>query len=335
MTYTIRIPADAAAQGSQTDIIGAETQGLRSFGTTQSILNPGSFDAARIVREKQFHDLETYITDEDRAYWVFMRQSERPSFTPQLLRSLGGVQAQVNELFVNQPDRPFDYMVVGSRTAGTFSLGGDLDFFRQKIEARDADALRAYGYKCTESCYNHYLGYGHRLITIALIQGDALGGGFECALFCDLIVAERQAKFGFPEVLFNLFPGMGAYSFLARRVGAAKAEEMIHSGNIYSADELLKLGVVDLLVDQDDGVEAVKRYIAKNRLRHNAHAAMYEARRRVYRVTLQELHDVVDIWVEAALRLSEQDLRKMSRITSAQDRSRARRLAASMTIAAE
>jgi DSF synthase len=62
---------------------------------------------------------------------------------------------------------------------------------------------------------------------------------------------------------------------------------------------------------------------------------MYEARRRVYRVTLQELHDVVDIWVEAALRLSEQDLRKMSRITSAQDRSRARRLAASMTIAAE
>jgi DSF synthase len=52
-------------------------------------------------------------------------------------------------------------------------------------------------------------------------------------------------------------------------------------------------------------------------------------------VTLQELHDVVDIWVDAALRLSEQDLRKMSRIASAQDRSRERRLAASMAIAAE
>ena len=256
-------------------------------------------------------------------------------FTPQLLKSLLGVQQQISELFVSQLERPFDYLVLGSRTAGTFSLGGDLDLFQKKIEARDATALRNYGYSCSQVGYNNYSGYGHRVVTIALVQGDALGGGFESALSCDLIVAERQAKFGFPEVLFNLFPGMGAYSFLARRIGAAKTEEMIHSGNIYSAEDLHKLGVVDVLVDQDDGVAAVKRYIAKNRLRHSAHSAMYEVRRRVNPVTLQELHDVVDIWVDTALRLSEQDIRKMSRIASAQDRSRQRRLTASISIAAE
>jgi DSF synthase len=335
MTYTVRIPADASANASQSDIIRAEAHGLRSFGATQTAFNAESFNAARTVRESPFQDLETYITNEDRAYWAFMRPSERPSFTPRLLAQLAGMQVQISELFASSPERPFDYFVIGSRTPGTFNLGGDLGLFRQKIETRDADALRAYGYNCTQSCYNNYTGYGQRVITIALIQGDALGGGFECALSCDLIVAERQAKFGFPEVLFNLFPGMGAFSFLARRIGAAKTEEMIHSGNIYTAEQLHEMGVVDVLVDQDTGVEAVKRYIAKNRLRHNAHSAMYQARRRVHPVTLQELHDVVDIWVDAALRLSEQDLRKMSRIASAQDRSRERRLAASMAIAAE
>jgi DSF synthase len=335
MTYTIRIPADSSANGSRTDMVRAEAQGLRSFGTTQTAFNAEMRDAAGTVREKQFQELETYITNEDSAYWAFMRPAERPSFTPRLLANLAGMQVQISGLFESSPERPFDYFVIGSRTPGTFNLGGDLDLFRQKIEARDAEALRAYGYNCTQSCYNNYVGYGHRVITIALVQGDALGGGFECALSCDLIVAERQAKFGFPEVLFNLFPGMGAYSFLARRIGAAKTEEMIHSGNIYTAEELHSMGIVDLLVDQDTGVDAVKRFIAKNRIRHNAHSAMYQARRRVYPVTLQELHDVVDIWVDAALRLTEQDLRKMSRIASAQDRSRQRRLAASMAIAAE
>jgi DSF synthase len=335
MTYTIRIPADTSGNDQHSDIIRAEAQGLRSFGTSQTAFNAGSSDAARIVSQHPFQDLETYITNEDRAYWSFMRPTERPSFTPRLLSQLAGMQVQISELFASSPERPFEYFVIGSRTPGTFNLGGDLGLFRQKIEARDADALRAYGYNCTQSCYNNYTGYGQRVVTIALVQGDALGGGFECALSCDLIVAERQAKFGFPEVLFNLFPGMGAFSFLARRLGPAKTEEMIHSGNIYTAEQLHDMGVVDLLVDQDTGVDAVKRYIAKNRLRHNAHSAMYQARRRVHPVTLQELYDVVDIWVDAALRLSEQDLRKMSRIASAQDRSRERRLAASMAIAAE
>jgi DSF synthase len=335
MTYTVLIPADTSANGSQSDVIRAEAQGLRSFAASQTAFHAENFDAARTVLQHPFQDLETSITNEDRAYWAFMRPSERPSFTPRLLSQLAGMQVQISDLFASSPERPFDYFVIGSRTSGTFNLGGDLGLFRQKIEARDAEALRAYGYNCTQSCYNNYTGYGQRVVTIALIQGDALGGGFECALSCDLIVAERQAKFGFPEVLFNLFPGMGAFSFLARRIGAAKAEEMIHSGNIYTAEQLHDMGVVDVLVDQDTGVEAVKRYIAKNRLRHNAHSAMYQARRRVHPVTLQELHDVVDIWVDAALRLSEQDLRKMSRIASAQDRSRERRLAASMSIAAE
>ena len=70
--------------------------------------------------------------------------------------------------------------------------------------------------------HRNMLGLGLPLITIALVQGEALGGGFESILSFDVVIAERDARFGLPEAMFGLFPGMGAHSFLSRRLGSAQ-----------------------------------------------------------------------------------------------------------------
>jgi DSF synthase len=163
-------------------------------------------------------------------------------------------------------------------------------------------------------------GYDAGAVSIALVQGDALGGGFECALSFDMIIAERQARMGFPEILFNLFPGMGAYSYLSRRIAPALAERMILSGRIHTAEEMHALGVVDMVVDTGQGEQAAADFVAKQGRRHNAHSAVCDVRRRINPVDLQELLDVVDIWVDAALKLDEVDLRKMERLAAAQER---------------
>ncbi len=82
------------------------------------------------------------------------------------------------------------------------------------------------------------------LTTIALVQGDALGGGFECALSASVLVAEESARLGFPEILFNLFPGMGAYSLLSRKVGRRITERMINGGDIYSGPRCYTIWVL-------------------------------------------------------------------------------------------
>jgi DSF synthase len=232
--------------------------------------------------------------------------------------------AAIAEAFTGNVQRPFEYLITASLTPGVFNLGGDLGLFREKIETRDEAALRAYAYRCVEAVYMQHRGYENRIATITLVQGDALGGGFECALASDIIVAERHAKMGFPEILFNLFPGMGAYTFLSRRIGVLKTEEMLRTGNVYSADQLHQLGVVDKVVDRGQGEEAVRDLIRGNQSRQTANSALYEVRRRVNPVTLSELKDIADIWVQAAFRLKEQDLRRMTKITSAQDRARNR-----------
>ena len=204
----------------------------------------------------------------------------------------------------------------------TYSLGGDLAFFADSIRTGDRAAIHAYAHRCIDVLAQHVVAFNRPLITMALVQGDALGGGFETALSCDLIVAERSAKMGLPEILFNLFPGMGAYSFLSRRLSPAEATRMISEGSVYSAEKLHEMGVVDVLANDGEGVYALREYVKENQRWHNAQIALRQAKRRVNPVTEEELRDVVDIWVDAVFRLTDADLKRMGRLTAAQERRR-------------
>jgi DSF synthase len=268
-----------------------------------------------------YDELDVSLDAATATFWCMLRP-ERPCFGPGLLGDLSEMQRSIRRLFIgrDRDDPPVRYFVVGSETPGIFNLGGDLTLFADLIRQGDHDRLRQYAHACIDVVYNNSVGYDLPIVTIAMVQGNALGGGFEAALSCDVIVAEERARFGLPEIVFNLFPGMGAYSFLARRVGPHQAERLISSGSIYEAAELHEKGAIDVLVKDGEGPQAVRNYIARHRRRHNAEQALYQVRRIVNPVSYEELRNVADLWVEAALRLGEADLRKMERISTAQGR---------------
>jgi DSF synthase len=260
---------------------------------------------------------------DQRVYWAAMRPSQHPMITMELLRDMMCVQESARAIMEegNREQRHLlDYFVAASQTPGVYNFGGNLAYFADCIQRGNHEGLREYAYACIDVVYGNAMAFHTPLITIALVQGDALGGGFECALSFDVLIAEKSAKMGLPEVLFNLFPGMGAYSFLSRKVGTAAAEKLIMSGKVYTAEELHNLGIVDVLAEDGQGENAVWDYIARNRRKHNAHKAIYRTKRRVDPVTYEELRDIVDIWLETAMNLGEQDLRKMMRLVTAQER---------------
>ena len=180
--------------------------------------------------------------------------------------------------------------------------------------------MRQYAEICVTMQHANANAFGAPIITMALVQGDALGGGFEHAMAFDILVAERSARLGLPEIVFNLFPGMGAYSFLVRRVGRKLAEQFILEGKIYTAEELYAMGVVDLLVEDGQGEAAIVDYCQRNQNRFAAERAVYQARRLADPVTLDELLKITNLWAETAMCLGDADIRKMERLADAQER---------------
>ncbi|MFJ2990216.1 crotonase/enoyl-CoA hydratase family protein [Collimonas sp. NPDC087041] len=278
-----------------------------------------------VDRSLHLTDFEIEYDVEQRILWGFFNPHDAPSFTSKLLTDIHAhdrlLESIQGSIFHRVAAQPIDYYVWGSRIHEVFSLGGDLAYFVQCIESRDRNALMRYATRCIDSLYLRIRNYfSHNLITVSLVQGDALGGGFEAALASDVIVAEEQVKFGLPEILFNLFPGMGAYSLLSRRVGSRQAEEMMLSGDLYSAASLYKMGLVDILVPEGQGVSAVYEYVQKNQRRRNGVAAIHQARKAVFPVTREELMTITIAWVDAALRLQAKDLRMMTRLARSQSR---------------
>ena len=272
--------------------------------------------ARRLFRLEQ---LEVNWDEQAGALWTFMRPRGRPSYNPDFLEDFHAWQRGITAMFAERP-QDLQYLLLGSRTPGVFNLGGDLHHFLAKIAARDRQALIDYGESCVRILHRNMETLGLPMITIGLAQGDALGGGFESLLSFNVIIAERGAKFGFPETMFGLFPGMGAYSLVARRAGAAFAEEMMLSGRTYGADAMKDAGLVHMVVEPGQGIAAARDFMQKNQRRHVGARAIYKAGHVANPVSLDELDNIVQIWADACLQLRERDLKVMQRLVAAQDK---------------
>lgn len=265
----------------------------------------------------------TQFDVERHALWHYLNPSPRPVFTQTLLAEMHDVQQRTQRYLKAKPvtQSELQYLVLASAVPGVFSLGGDLELFARFIRDQDREGLTAYGKACIDVVFNYCAHVTNpSLTTIVLVQGAALGGGFEAVLANNVVIAERSASLGLPEILFNLFPGMGAYSFLARRLGMAHAERFLSGGRQYSAAELYEMGIVDVLAEDGQGVRAVNAYIRQHSRSRNGLLAIQRVRERLAPITYKELEDIVMIWVDTALTIQARDLRTMERLVAAQHR---------------
>ena len=257
-------------------------------------------------------------------YWCNMhanlaRMPGRACFSTQLVDDIVAYQRELAmRLRANREQQPLPHVVLAS-DGDAFNLGGDLELFCRLIRLGDRERLLDYARRCVIGVHAFHVGLDAGAHTIALVQGDALGGGFEAALSCHTIVAEEGVLMGLPEVLFDLFPGMGAYSFLCQRVAPHTAEKLMLEGNVFDSTELHRMGLVDVLVPKGQGAKAVEDVIRSNRRIPHARAAMHQVRQ-AQSASLEDMMRITEIWVDTALQLGEKSLRTMDRLVRAQVR---------------
>ncbi|NOR42581.1 MAG: enoyl-CoA hydratase [Gammaproteobacteria bacterium] len=265
----------------------------------------------------EYTQFTTRYDSETSTIWCWMNPTPRPCMNGQLIDELVQLQQQITDTYTNQnPETvwPFRHIILASKIPDIYNLGGDLGLIKEYIVNNEEEKLREYAYKATNLIHRNINNLDLPITMVSLVQGQALGAGFEAALSCDVIIAEKSSKLGFPEILFNMFPGMGAYNLLARRIGTALAERIILSGKLYSAEELYDMGVIDVIAEDGHGEQATEKYLKSHNQSHNTIRSIKKIRQIVHPITQQDLYDIVDIWMEASMSLSEKDIAKMERL---------------------
>jgi len=279
-------------------------------------------ESDHVHNPRYFKQLDVDFDHTNGILWLFMKPQGRGCFTTGLLRELKRYQQGLckweGKYLKNKELYPVKYEVLTSGHDGIFNYGGDLELFLHAISEGDSDSLLKYGIACIDVVYPNAVNYNLPITTISLVCGDALGGGLEAALSSSIVIAEHGVQMGFPEIMFGLFPGMGAYQLLTRRISRSLAKEIITRGQVYTADEFYEMGLIDKIVDKGEGINAVSAYIKKHRRHQNSFCAIDKIIKLENPFTYDELYGVVEMWVEAAMKLSNKELRVMERLARAQ-----------------
>ncbi len=148
-------------------------------------------------------------------------------------------------------------LITGS--GGNFSAGADIkELLSLKTSAKVDDWLKLYGIATLTEIIT-----GMRKPVIAAVDGYCVGGGFELIQSVDIVIATDKAKFGATEIRVGLFPGGSGTQMLPRIVGLHKAKELIFTGNIISAEEAEKIGLVNKVVPVEKLEEEVEKLIKR------------------------------------------------------------------------
>ena len=194
--------------------------------TAIEIYKTGSFDLThKLTVEKHGHTALVTINNPPANTW------DR--------ESLIGLKQLVEHL--NRDDDIYALVITGQGQK-FFSAGADLNLFADGDKARAREMARRFG-EAFETLRDF------RGVSIAAINGYAMGGGLECALACDIRIAERQAQMALPEAAVGLLPCAGGTQNLAWLVGEGWAKRMILCGDRVDADTALRIGLIEQIVD--------------------------------------------------------------------------------------
>lgn len=262
---------------------------------------------------------------EIKTLWVTIKPELKPVFTLQLLDSLVKIQSTISALWgaADQYHRaPVRFLAF--RGAGPFfTLGGDLDFYLDCLAKNDRAALAEYARLSAEGAIWNTGGLNGLVVTLSTIHAKAIGGGIDAPRSCNIMIAEEQASFVYPEIKFNHFP-ITAVAILSRRMGARAAEQLLLSGEEMTAQQFMEAGALEAVVPTGQGEAWLRKYAADALPTHAARTALFSAFNRRAGDLREELHHLGQIWTDCMLRLNPSAISKLQRIAQTQDRMLAR-----------
>ncbi len=271
--------------------------------------------------ERQAGDLPQIALEyeaDSKLLWITLRPEPKPVFTLPAIESVRKVQNAIAALWGTTSDRPVLFLAYRGR-GRVFSLGGDLDYYLDCLAKNDREGLSTYARAAADVIKLNRSGIDGSVITLTTVHGRAMGGGIDPARACNVMIAEEDATFCYPEVNYNHFP-ISAVPILSRHTGFIEAEKILLSGRDYSSAEFMARGALDAVVPTGTGEAWVRRYAAASLASHSARIALIAAFNRQAGDLGADLAAGAASWVSHILTLKPLEISKLQRIAAAQER---------------
>lgn len=303
---------------------------LQSVGTVTTLPSSTTSESGEVIdairhRTGFLPEVQLDYEPDIRTLWVTIRPELKPVFTLQLLDSLVKVQSAVFALW-GAPEQyhraPVRFLAFRG-TGPFFTLGGDLDFYLDCLAKNDRAALAEYARLSGEGAIWNAGGLNGLVVTLSTIHAKAIGGGIDAPRSCNVMIAEEQASFVYPEIKFNHFP-ITAVAVLSRRMGQQAAERLLLSGEELTARQFMEAGGLEAVVPSGTGEDWIRKYAHDALPTHAARTALFSAFNRRGGDLRSELEHLGRIWTDCMLRLTPSAISKLQRIAQTQDRMLAR-----------
>ncbi len=245
--------------------------------------------------------------------WVTIAPEPKPVFTLGLVDSVSRLQKAIvalwgGEDYGRSPIRFFAYRAKGP----IFTFGGDLDFYPSTASAgatarpcRNTHDSRSKASWAMPPASREPRSRWRRS------RGKGIGGGIDAPLSCNLVIAEEQTSFSYPEVKFNHFP-VASVAVLSQRIGTRAAHRLLSTGAEFTAAEFEALGALDATAASGQGEAWLRKYASETMPMHAARLGLYEAfHRRRAEEFRSELVALAAAWTDHMLRLSPMEISRL------------------------
>ncbi|TQF70958.1 enoyl-CoA hydratase-related protein [Pseudoalteromonas luteoviolacea] len=210
----------------------------------------------------------------------------------------GSIIAQLNRFFApEQAAQSPTFKVLSGNHTGAFCLGADLTLLAQLAQHGDIAGLQNYAAEYLMLVNRILTGRKDSVTSISVVQGRALGAGMVMALASDIVIAEPQAEFMNPDILFNDYPSSVLAKKLSNKASCDIVMDVVCSGKKFSAEALYELGLVDILCKKGCADKAVYDLVARVKASSHGHIALQKYRADHHGLSNKTRKILIDRWV--------------------------------------
>lgn len=264
-------------------------------------------------------EIESLYDPKNKVLLIELKHHDSPTLTLKALNCIYEMQNIIVSFFERFPNASPHYVIWASANQKAFCLGLDMSYIFESIRSNNEKMLRKYIERCADVMFINYHNLDLPLINLAVIDGNAYGGGLSFALSSDVVFARDNIACCLSEIKCNILPPIGALFYsLKLKIDDHQIDELFSKRHEYSINELIKIDAVNFHY-KTDPTRLIDTFVNKSSKHFSTYSSLYKQRKKSSLLGQSYIPAFVDMWLASAFNLTDKEHKRLEKIVDLQN----------------